>query len=71
MNEELFKESEELLAMHHPLIMKARKISLDQKWLEKEINELVESAFYHRQQRIRKQIKALPPQNQEQELVSR
>jgi FlaA1/EpsC-like NDP-sugar epimerase len=68
MYEELFKESEQLLATHHPLIMKARKISLDQAWLEKEINELVESAIHHRQQRIRQQIKALLPEYQEQEL---
>ncbi len=69
MFEELFKESEELLATHHPLIMKARKISIDQEWLEKEIGELVDAALHHKQQRIRQQIKALLPEYQEQELT--
>ena len=65
MYEELFKESEKLLATHHPLIMKARKISIDSVWLENEINELVESAVSHKQQRIRQQIKILLPEYQE------
>lgn len=65
MYEELFKESEKLLATHHPLIMKAKKIGINQEWLENEINELVEAALQHKQQRIRHQIKNLLPEYQE------
>lgn len=65
MYEELFKESEKLLATHHPLIMKARKTCIDQEWLEREINDLVESAFQHKQQRIRQVIKGLLPEYEE------
>jgi FlaA1/EpsC-like NDP-sugar epimerase len=65
MYEELFKESEKLLATHHPLIMKAKKIGINQEWLENEINELVDAAVQHKQQRIRHQIKSLLPEYQE------
>ncbi|KYP15111.1 nucleoside-diphosphate sugar epimerase/dehydratase [Flavihumibacter sp. CACIAM 22H1] len=65
MYEELFKESEKLLATHHPLIMKAKKISINQEWLETEINDLLDAALQHKQQRIRQLIKGLLPEYQE------
>ncbi|HEY8397932.1 MAG TPA: nucleoside-diphosphate sugar epimerase/dehydratase [Flavihumibacter sp.] len=65
MYEELFKDSEKLLPTHNPLIMKARKTSIDSEWLEAEISELVESAVQHKQQRIRQQIKSLLPEYKE------
>lgn len=65
MYEELFKESEELLATHHPLIMKARKTTISSEWLSKELEELIDAAQQHKQQRIRQQIKGLLPEYQE------